>query len=80
MEPGLTLTLSSEALIGPVSILKNGKMSTLMKIEPVILENFISDIFKCYSCHGSQRKERSYMFMLEGTTELGLVIAEYYQS
>lgn len=45
MEPRLTLTLSSEALIGPVSILKNGKMSTLMKIEQFILETSTSDTF-----------------------------------
>lgn len=45
MEPGLTLILSSETLTGLVSILKNGKMSTLMKIEPFVLETSISDIF-----------------------------------
>lgn len=44
MEPGLTLILSSEALIGPKSILKHGKMSTLMKTEPFIPETSISDI------------------------------------
>lgn len=38
MEPGLTCTHSSEALLGPVSILQNGEASTLMKIEPFILE------------------------------------------
>lgn len=41
----MTLTLSSEALIGPVSILKNGKMSTLMKTEQFILETSTSDTF-----------------------------------
>lgn len=45
METSLTLTLSSEALIGPVSILKNGKMSTLMKTEQFILETSTSDTF-----------------------------------
>lgn len=74
MKPGLTLTLPPQVLIGPASILKNGKMSTLMKIETFILKTSISDIFQWCSCQGSQREERSYMFLSKGTAELELLL------
>lgn len=74
MKPGLTLTLPPQVLIGPANILKNGKMSTLMKIETFILKTSISDIFQWCSCQGLQREERSYMFLLKGTAKLELLL------
>ena len=44
MEPGPD-TFSSKALTEPVRILKNSKVSTLMKMESFILETSISAIF-----------------------------------
>lgn len=65
-----------------MSILKTGKMSTLMKIEPLILETSISDfVFHVVLARvHREKKERNGMFLLEAVIEFELFIAEYFQN
>lgn len=77
MEPGLTCTHSSEAIIGPVTILKNGKASTLMKIESWKLLYQI--FFNAALAKFTERRKKLHVPV--GTAvELEFVIAEYFQN